>query len=165
MVDYDNEKTHQTDVDITINKRQSSIKSFATIFSYILNGLLISSLFFLWFINEGDKKELEQTNKILSQENSKLEQYYEKAKNDLANEKATNNALQDEIISLQNQSDEKQQEIVVQKPSVTEQSVGASVDYIDIGSTKEDVKRIMGTPSTIRDFVYTTVWYYGSSTN
>lgn len=161
MVGYDNGKTNQTD-DIKKTKQQPRHRSFVIIFSYILNGILIASLFFLWFIIEGDKKGLEQTNTILTQENSKLKQSYEKAKNDLATEKTTNNALQDEIMSLQNQLVEDRQDRVIETPSVTEQSSGTN-EYIDIGSTKEDVKRIMGTPSTIRDLTFFTVWNYGSS--
>lgn len=131
--------------------------------SYIFNGLLILSLFFLWYINAEQKKIQANTNTVLSQKESDLEKSYNKVKDDLESEKAQNSTLKDENTLLQNQLNSSSKNSVVPASTETTDKNNSS-DVIDIGSTEADVRRIMGTPTAIDNYSFFTVWHYALST-
>ena len=173
------------------NNQHSSKKTWLPILSYIVNGLLAISIIFIWYYNNDERKGLEHSNSVLSQENTELEELNEEIKKELSNKETNNltyeeekdrllndintlqeentsllndvNTLQDENTRLQNNLNSLQEKSVAQKTAEPKKT--SDTDLIDIGSTQEDVKRIMGTPSSIQDYGgFFSVWNYGSST-
>ena len=150
-----NEQNLTNGLDSQVNQLANK-KSRLPIFSYSVNFLLVIIIFFIWFSNDSERKILEHSNSVLGEENTALEESYLVIKEEISVLEEKNTQLQselDEIMAKQNSSSF--------YPAKEENA--SPTDFIDIGSTKEDVRRVMGTPSTITENSISSYWKYGWS--
>ncbi|MCM3724607.1 J domain-containing protein [Neobacillus cucumis] len=143
-IKYDQEYILSKQQDVTGVKRRKG----AT-FSYLLNGALVFALIGVWYSNQNH-------NSVLEKRYGKLEQVYKDLKSTLSD-------VQDENITLTQKNSDLQSQLDKMPVVAASTSEETGADGIDIGVSQEDVRRIMGTPSSVTKLGSTEIWNYGLS--